>query len=162
MAVDDPAREPLKLTLDAAALGLTGTALAEALRKYAIECEYADPRYVVLMFTPENPAQDYDRLEEAVAAVCAALPGVPECPEPEGDAFTALAAEAEPVCSVRAAVFAPQQTIPAAEALGRVCAMPTVSCPPAIPIVVSGERVGPAAIELFARYHVETVAVIRE
>ena len=143
-------------------LGLTGTALAEALRKYAIECEYADPRYVVLMFTPENPAQDYDRLEEAVAAVCAALPGVPECPEPEGDTFTALAAEAGPVCSVRAAVFAPQQTIPAAEALGRVCAMPTVSCPPAIPIVVSGERVGPAAIELFARYHVETVAVIRE
>ena len=136
--------------------------MAEALRKYAIECEYADPRYVVLMFTPENPAQDYDRLEEAVAAVCAALPGVPECPEPEGDAFTALAAEAGPVCSVRAAVFAPQQTIPAAEALGRVCAMPTVSCPPAIPIVVSGERVGPAAIELFARYHVETVAVIRE
>ena len=50
----------------------------------------------------------------------------------------------------------------AAEALGRVCAMPTVSCPPAIPIVVSGERVGPAAIELFTRYHVETVAVIRE
>ena len=50
----------------------------------------------------------------------------------------------------------------AAEALGRVCAMPTVSCPPAIPIVVSGERVSPAAIELFARYHVETVAVIRE
>ena len=162
LAVDDPAREPLKLTLDAAALGLTGTALAEALRKYAIECEYADPRYVVLMFTPENPAQDYDRLEEAIAAVCAALPGVPECPEPEGDSFTVLAAEAGPVCSVRAAVFAPQQTIPAAEALGRVCAMPTVSCPPAIPIVVSGERVGPAAIELFARYHVETVAVIRE
>ena len=162
LAVDDPAREPLKLTLDAAALGLTGTALAEALRKYAIECEYADPRYVVLMFTPENPAQDYDRLEEAAAAICAALPGVPECPESEGDTFTALAAEAGPVCSVRAAVFAPQQTIPAAEALGRVCAMPTVSCPPAIPIVVSGERVGPAAIKLFARYHVETVAVIRE
>ena len=162
LAVDDPAREPLKLTLDAAALGLTGTALAEALREYAIECEYADPRYVVLMFTPENPAQDYDRLEEAAVAICAALPGVSECPEPEVDAFTALAAEAGPVCSVRAAVFAPQQTIPAAEALGRVCAMPTVSCPPAIPIVVSGERVSPAAIELFARYHVETVAVIRE
>ena len=162
LAVDDPAQEPMKLTLDAAALGCTGTALADALRRAQLECEYADPRYVVLMFTPENPAQDYDRLEEAVAAICAALPGVPECPEPEGDTFTALAAEAEPVCSVRVAVFAPQQTIPAAEALGRVCAMPTVSCPPAIPIVVSGERVGPAAIELFARYHVETVAVIRE
>lgn len=38
-----PAREPLKLTLDAAALGMTGTALAEALRQDRIECEYADP-----------------------------------------------------------------------------------------------------------------------
>ena len=49
----------------------------------------------------------------------------------------------------------------AAEALGRVCAMPTVSCPPAIPIVVSGEVIGPAALELFAAYGVETVSVVK-
>ena len=83
LAVDDPAREPLKLTLDAAALGMTGTALAEALRQDRIECEYADPRYVVLMFTPENPAQDYERLEAAVARLCAALLSAPALPEPE-------------------------------------------------------------------------------
>ena len=45
--------EPLKVTLDAATLGMTGTELAEALRSAKIECEYADPRYVVLMFTPQ-------------------------------------------------------------------------------------------------------------
>ena len=161
LAVDDPARELLKLTLDAAALGMTGTALAEALRKHHIECEYADPRYLVLMFTPENPAQDYDRLETAVRDLCTALPAVPKTPKPESEVFTALAAEVEAVCTVRQAVFAPQEMIPAAQALGRICAMPTISCPPAIPIVVSGERIGPAALDLFARYGVEKIAVLK-
>ena len=161
LAVDAPAREPLKLTLDAAALGMTGTALAEALRQDRIECEYADPRYVVLMFTPENPAQDYERLAAAVARLCAALPSAPALPEPEADVFTELAAEAAPVCTVRQAVFAPQEVVPAETALGRVCAMPTVSCPPAIPIVVSGERIGPAALKLFARYGIKNVAVLK-
>ena len=161
LAVDAPAREPLKLTLDAAALGMTGTALAEALRKDRIECEYADPRYVVLMFTPENPAQDYERLAAAVARLCAALPSAPALPEPEADVFTELAAEAAPVCTVRQAVFAPQEVVPAETALGRICAMPTVSCPPAIPIVVSGERIGPAALKLFARYGIKNIAVLK-
>ena len=69
---DPPDREPLKLTLDAAALGCSGQALAEVLRQHGIECEYADPRYLVLMFTPENPPQDYDRLREAITACCTA------------------------------------------------------------------------------------------
>lgn len=161
LAVDGPDREPLKLTLDAAALGKTGTALAADLRKQSIECEYADPRYVVLMFTPENPAQDYERLEAAMKKLCTALPVIPEQPASEADHFTALAAEAVSVCTVRQAVFAPQEMIPAAESLGRVCAMPAVSCPPAIPIAVSGERIGPAARDLFARYGIERVAVLK-
>lgn len=33
----------MKLTLDAAALGLTGQALADHLRQNGMECEYADP-----------------------------------------------------------------------------------------------------------------------
>lgn len=43
LALDGPAREPMKLTLDAAALGLTGQALADYLRQNGMECEYADP-----------------------------------------------------------------------------------------------------------------------
>ena len=97
--------------------------VAEVLRQHGIECEYADPRYLVLMFTPENPPQDYDRLREAI--------------------------------------FAPQEVVPAEEALGRVCAMPTVSCPPAIPIVVSGEMVSREAVTLMKRYGVANVAVIK-
>ena len=153
--------EPLKVTLDAATLGMTGTELAEALRSAKVECEYADPRYVVLMFTPENPAEDMARLEAALAELCAR--GIPpaEPPAEHREAFCALARQAEPRLTVRQAVFAPQETIPAGSALGRVCALPTVSCPPAIPIVVSGEVIGPAALELFTAYGVETVSVVK-
>ena len=64
--------------------------------------------------------------------------------------------------SITEAVLAPQEMIPAAEAVGRICAAPAVSCPPAIPIVVSGETVPPEALPLFARYGIEKAAVIKE
>ena len=59
-----------------------------------------------------------------------------------------------------AGMLAPRETVPAAEALGRVCGLPTVGCPPAIPIVVAGERITAQAMELFARYGVENVEVL--
>ena len=162
---DPPDREPLKLTLDAAALGCSGQALAEVLRQHGIECEYADPRYLVLMFTPENPPQDYDRLREAITACCTARPlGSAPVEEDTDGNFAALArelAEKDPRCTIREAIFAPQEVVPAEEALGRVCAMPTVSCPPAIPIVVSGEMVSREAVTLMKRYGVANVAIIK-
>ena len=80
LAVAGAQQEPMKLTLDAAALGCTGTALAEALRRTQLECEYADPRYVVLMFTPENPPQDYTRLQTALEQLLARRAAPPREP----------------------------------------------------------------------------------
>ncbi len=154
--------EPLKVTLDAAVLGMTGTELADALRRAAIECEYADPRYLVLMFTPENPPRDGKRLLSAMREIIAPLPD--ELPQPEAlqGEFAALEQQLHTRCSIRQAVFAPQERLPVAQAEGRICAMPTVSCPPAIPIAVSGEVITPAAVRLMQRYHVTEVSVLRE
>lgn len=154
--------EPLKVTLDAAALGLTGQELAGRLRSAQIECEYADPRYVVLMFTPENPPQDFERLTAAVRSIAETISGPIPVPEQTADGFRALEQSLAAHCAIRQAVFAPQEMIPAEQAAGRVCAMPTVSCPPAIPIVVSGEVVSPAAVELMKRYGIKTISVLRE
>ncbi len=66
----------------------------------------------------------------------------------------------EPVCSIRTAMLAPAETVPAGESLGRVLARPGVSCPPAVPILMPGERIDRAAVAAFARYGVETVAVL--
>lgn len=160
-----PTDEPLKLVLDGAAAGLAGTALAQRLREETIECEYADRRFVVLMFTPENPPRDFARLRAAAAR----LPFGDHTAEKtaasaddEAAAFAALAAQTKRRCTIREAVLAPQETVPAEQALGRVCALPTVACPPAIPIAVSGEEIGPAALELLRQYGIGKVAVCRE
>ena len=154
--------EPLKVTLDAAVLGLSGTELAEKLRAAKIECEYADPRYLVLMFTPDNPPQDFERLAAAVLRIAEELVGPVTLPEEAAGDFAELECGLHRRCTIRQAVFAPQEQLPAEQAVGRICAMPTVSCPPAIPIVVSGEQITPAAAAWMKRYHVEEVSVIRE
>ena len=161
LAVAGAQQEPMKLTLDAAALGCTGTALADALRRAQLECEYADPRYVVLMFTPENPPQDYTRLQATLEQLLAAVPAVLPRPENRAGEFAALQQQAVQRCTIRQAVLGAQVRIPVHKALGRVCAMPTVSCPPAIPVAVSGEEITPAAIALMQRYGIEELSVLR-
>ena len=142
--------DPLRLTIKAPA-GMTGGALADRLRESGVECEYADMDFLVLMLTPENGAADIERLVLALGTNDAVYEPQPSLPLARG----------ERVCSAREALFAPRETIPAAQSLGRVCGAPTVGCPPAIPIAVSGERIGPEALELFRRYGVERVEVLR-
>ncbi len=141
--------DPLRLTVNAPA-GVTGLELADRLREGGVECEYADPEFLVFMATPSNTPADFDRIVETLGINTA--PAAVRSPLP--------VAIGEQAVSIRGALFAPHETIPAAEGLGRVCASPTVSCPPAIPIAVSGEVIGQAAMELFAHYGVETLDVL--
>ena len=104
------------------------------------------------MMTPENTGWELDRFCAAMGKATQPERGEELLPVPKG----------EPVCSIRQALFAPHETIPTEQALGRICAAPTVSCPPAIPIAVSGERIGPEAMELFLRYRVSHVDVLRK
>lgn len=143
--------DPLRITITAPA-GITGTALAEQLRQRNVECEYADPESLVLMATPENKLGDLLMLLRALGENTA---------PPAQQAHLPLA-RGERVRTVREALLAPHETIPADASLGRICAAPTVSCPPAIPVAVSGERIGPEALELFRHYGVETVNVVKE
>ena len=161
MALSGPEQEPLKLTLDAAALGRTGQWLADQLRHCGIECEYADIRNVVLMFTPENPPEDMARVRAALLDLLEQAQGA-LLPEDIGPAFAELASQNKQVRSIRAAVLSPAERVPVEQALGRVCALPTVSCPPAIPIAVSGEQIGPAAVAMMQHYGVAEVAVCKE
>ena len=141
--------DPLRLTIKAPS-GMTGGQLADRLRENGVECEYADLDFLVLMLTPENRAADIERILHAFGTNDAVYVPQPTLPPARG----------ERVCSVREALLAPRKTIPAAQSLGRVCGAPTVGCPPAIPIAVSGERIGREALALFRRYGVEQVEVL--
>lgn len=142
--------DPLRVTLKAPQ-GTTGQELAERLRLGGVECEYADRDFLVLMATPENTPEE---LEQALTAL-----GRNQAP-PTNTPFLPLA-KGKRVCSIRQALFSPHQLIPSREALGRTCAAPTVGCPPAVPIAVAGEEIGPEALELFQYYNVSTVDVLK-
>ncbi|WP_300751945.1 amino acid decarboxylase [uncultured Oscillibacter sp.] len=144
----DPS-DPLRLTLRAPA-GLTGLDLADRLRRGGAECEYADRDFLVLMTTPENTPEDLARVSAALG----------ENRAPAAPAVSLPLAKGERVLSIREALFAPQESVPAEESLGRICGAPTVSCPPAVPIAVSGERIGPEALALFHYYGVKRVDVL--
>lgn len=63
--------------------------------------------------------------------------------------------------SIRQALLAPWEEVPLSQALGRICGAPTVSCPPAVPVVVSGERISRDALAVLARYGIHFLAVVK-
>ena len=145
--------EPLKVTLHASKRGWRGDALADFLRQNGVECEYADPDDLVLMVSPQNSPED---LEKVRAALAAAGQGseAPQTPPQMARPRQAM--------GIRAALLAPAEEVPVTAAAGRVCAAPTVGCPPAVPVVVSGEEISPDAAAVFRYYGIETVRVVRE
>ena len=145
--------EPLKLTLCPKSRGYTGEELAVILGQSGIVCEFADPDYLVLMFTPACGADAFPRLLDALQAVPSRAPlreAAPPLPPPA------------PVLTPREALLSPFGTVPVEKALGRILASPSVGCPPAVPILICGERIGAEALRLFAYYGIETVDVLIE
>ena len=147
--------EALKLTVRAPK-GMTGRALAEKLWVAGVECEYADSDYIVFMITPENTKEDLDRLVQGFGT------------NPLNSAenlYSAIAMKpvrCEIACSIREAIFAPHEKILVQESVGRICGAPTVGCPPAIPIVASGEVIDENALGLLEYYGISNVEVVKK
>ena len=139
--------EPLKITVKA------GLEFADALRDGGIEPEFSDNEYTVLMLTPENTEADFNRLLELVSRTRVSK-------SEEVKDFSIKPHNRE--MTIRQAVFSPYESVLVENALGRICSSPTVSCPPAVPIVVSGERISEEDINLFKYYGVNTVSVIKK
>ena len=145
--------DPLKLTVQPKAFGYTGEHLADYLGQYHIICEYADPDYVVMMFTPENSERDYIRVLQAFTELPQQNPIMPT---------TLHFDKPEVACSPRRALFSAQKTVCVENAVGKVLADCTVSCPPAIPVLVSGEVISAEAIPIFEYYGINKVHIIAE
>lgn len=146
--------EPLKLTVDAAPQ--RGEALAELMRENGMEPEFADVNYLVCMLTADTPLADYRRLENFFRDLIKKRSVLPRRPPLSLQFFRPPRA-----CSVREAMLAPQEMIPVRESAGRICGQPSVACPPAVPLAVSGERITEEMISLFLACGVTEIAVLR-
>ena len=143
--------EPMKLTVNCKNYGYTGYEMAAHLQTHNIHAEFADPDYLVLMPAPEIGAYGLKRLETALQSlerlpVLNAQPPLPGC--------------GEIILSPREAALSPCETLPIEQCLGRILARASVACPPAVPIVVCGERITEAALACFAYYGIEYCNVL--
>ena len=137
--------EPMKIAIR------EGSSLASHLRACGIEVEFSDRDYTVLMLSPENTDEELEKLDFAFSSYKKA--GAPT------EIHSVMPHER--LLSIREAVLSPSETIKVEQAAGRICASPTVSCPPAVPIVISGERITDRDIEVFKYYGINTVSVVK-
>lgn len=144
--------EPMKLTLAPKAFGYSGEELAALLEEKNIHPEFSDPDHLVLMLAPQIGDEGLKRLEEALLSLPRRAPILDAPPR-----FRS----AERVCGIRKAALSPCETVPAEKSIGRVLAAATVGCPPAVPIVVCGERIDRHALECFRYYGIESVCVMK-
>ncbi len=144
--------EALKLTIQAKPYGYTGNQLAECLRQQKIEPEFTDPDYVVLMLSAESSEELLTQLEQALYQIPPKLPVKEVSP-----AF----APGKQVMTIREAVLACSEFLPAQQCRGRILAVPTVGCPPAVPILVCGEKIDDHAIKCFAYYGITECCVVK-
>ncbi|MBQ3096099.1 MAG: aminotransferase class V-fold PLP-dependent enzyme [Clostridia bacterium] len=145
--------EPMKISLCPAARGYAGEELAEVLREREIECEFADPDHIVFMPSPDTGREGLVRLTEALEKVPRRLPRretPPSMPRPER------------VTDIRSAAMSPAERVSAEKAVGRVLASPSVSCPPAVSLVMCGECIPEGAEAVFAYYGITECTVIKE
>lgn len=145
--------EPLKLTVAPKAIGYEGAELAAILEENGFMCEFSDPDFTVMMFTPEVGAT-------AVRRLLNCLLNLPHR-EPICDTAPVLA-PLPMALSPRAALFSPVEEIDSEQCEGRVLATVTVACPPAVPIAVCGERMSKETARAFAYYGIARCTVVKE
>lgn len=144
--------EPLKLTVAGKKCGYTGTELLSLLESRGIVCEFADPDFLVMMLTPEIGKDGLARIFDAFSAI-SKRPAILEAPPMPGKAVS--------VRSIREAVLAPREDVPVSESIGRVLSLQHLSCPPAVPILVAGERIDENALTCFKYYGITHCTVCK-
>ena len=144
--------EPLKITVFAKEYGYRGDELSEILEKENIIPEFSDPDFLVLMFTDKIGDEEFKRIEKVFSgiekkdALCFKMPKV-KIPKVK--------------MSVNEAIFSPDEKIKTEDSVGRCLAGLSVTCPPAVPVLVCGEEIDECAIECFKYYGIDEIKVIK-
>lgn len=136
--------DPLRLTIRFT--HTRGETAAEWMeRERGVVAEMADDRFVVFILTAADSDEDFSRLERAIVD-CAKYfathpdPDAPPASEPSTPPLP------ERVVSMRDALFSPAETIPLADAEGRISAEILAPYPPGVPIVAPGEKITQKAL----------------
>ena len=145
--------EKLKITLDCKSFGYFGNELSLILEQNNIAVEYADKDFVVLMFSPLNTDEDYSRLKNVLSKI-----ERKKVIEEPILTFT----KPKRKMSIKDALFESEEKVKIEDAKGRIISSISVSCPPAIPLIFSGEVVDENVIKIMEYYDIKECYVVKE
>lgn len=145
--------EPLKITLSCKSFGYFGSEIALILQKEKIIAEYFDKDFVVLMFSPLNKEKDFSKLK-------AVLKSIERKPAKRKSELKFYAPERK--MTIKQALFSKEEKVDIKNAKGRIISSISVSCPPAIPLIFSGEVIDDNVIEIMNYYGIKDCLVIKE
>ena len=145
--------EPMKITISTKEFGYTGNEIANLLMECDIYPEFYDSDYIVLMPSPYNTKDDFERLQKCLCGIDRKPILINKPPKLE---------QSKKAMNVRQALFSSSTTLDVSKSLGQVCSSVTVSCPPAILPVIPGEVISESSIEVMKYYGIETVRVVKE
>ena len=152
-----------------------GKGLAALLREKGIECEFADNDNLVLMFSPMNSEEDFEKTENAFVEIAHDTGEADEAGRADeaGEADNTVTSgnylgktdildqEPEAVYQFHEIMTHAGEWINTDDAAGRVALEIPVSCPPAVLPVVPGERITPKIVEILKYYEIQEVKVLK-
>ncbi len=146
-------KEPLKITIDAKSYGYYGNDFAEKLSSSGIEYEFCDKDFVVMMFTPALNDEEINQIEKTLLKIAKRdkineIP--PEIPHPEK------------VMSIREAAMSCNQVLPVEKCCGKVLALSSVGCPPAVSVIAGGEKIDEDVIKNLQYYSAKNCIIIKK
>ena len=144
--------EPMKLTIISKEYGYSGFEMAEILKKDNLICEFADPDYIVMMFSAQTKHEEIKKIKNALISI-------PK--KTRIDIKPPKIQVTESVMSPNEAILSVSEWVKICEAGGRVLASPCVNCPPAIPIAICGERIGENTVKCFEYYGIDKVLCVK-
>ncbi len=145
-------QELIKLTIEAKSYGYYGYELARILLENNIYCEFSDPDFLVMMFSPEIDEKQFSNIEKILLSI-EKREAITLCPP--------RICRAEKAISIREALLSSSLEIATDLSEGKILANANLSCPPAIPIAVCGERIDTATIKALKYYGIDKVRVVK-
>lgn len=143
--------EVLKLTIDSKKYGYFGYEIAKILENSSIIPEFYDKDHIVFMLSPTD--------EASIRRLCEALLSIEK--RESIDETPPAIPRGESAVSMHNALYLESETIDARDSLDRVFAAFNVACPPAVPCVTLGERIGADALKCFEYYGIDKVRVLK-
>ena len=104
------------------------------------------------MPSPDTTEEDLERLAQA-------LRSIPKLEPLPGMRFAVR--KPEKACTIRQAMLSPREEVSVEQAEGRILADPCAGCPPAVPVLIAGERIDAEAVRCFRYYGTETCMVMK-